>query len=82
VGLNRLSDRGLVVRRRQGDVIIYRPGLSEAEYLSRSIENALSGATPEARRLALAQVVGGPPGDELSGVRPMAGRITGERKAR
>ncbi len=80
--LNRLSDRGLLARRRKGNVIIYRPRLSEAEYLSRSIQSTLSGATPEARQLALAQLIGGLQGNELSDLRRLAGRITTKRKAR
>ena len=44
--LNRLADRGLLERRREGHVIVYAPALSEADYLSRSIEHTMRSATP------------------------------------
>lgn len=59
--LNRLADRGLLARRREGHVVVYVPALSEAEYLSRSIEHTMRGATREARIVALAQLVGSSP---------------------
>ena len=49
--LNRLADRGLLERRREGHVIVYAPALSEADYLSRSIEHTMRSATPQARQV-------------------------------
>jgi predicted transcriptional regulator len=40
--LNRLSDGGLLRRERQGAAFVYRPVLTEAEYLARSIRRALT----------------------------------------
>ena len=57
--LNRLSERGLMVRKREGHAFVYRPRFSEAEYLSRSIASTLAGASSEARQAALAQIIGG-----------------------
>ena len=48
--LNRLADRGLLERRREGHVIVYAPALSEADYLSRSIEHTMRSATPRLAR--------------------------------
>lgn len=67
--LNRLAQRGLLSRthgaRARGPTakIVYRPQLSEHEYLAESIERALDGATPEARRLALTRFMGQPDDD-------------------
>ncbi len=55
--LNRLVERGLLVRSRKGRAFLYRPKLAESEYLSRSIGERLAGASPEARRAALVNLV-------------------------
>ena len=56
--LNRLVDRGLLTRHKRGQAYEYRPKLSEAEYVAGSIFSALAGASMEARRTALAQLIG------------------------
>lgn len=56
--LNRLARRGLLVRERQGKVIFYEPQVSEADYYSRSVRRTLAQASDDARRTALAQLVG------------------------
>jgi predicted transcriptional regulator len=56
--LNRLSDRGLLRRERQRNAFVYRPAVSEAEYLTRSIRQSLAGASTDARETALAQLIG------------------------
>lgn len=62
--LNRLTDRGLLERspgrssRGPTAKIVYRPAVSEEDYLAESIERTLDGATPEARRLAIARFIG------------------------
>ena len=56
--LNRLAGRGLVARRRKGRAIAYTPKVSEADYYSRSLRDALAPASSEARRSVLAQLVG------------------------
>ena len=67
--LNRLVDRGLLGRDRRGRAFVYRPKLEESEYLARSINERLAGASPDARRAALVNLVEDlPPGevDELA----------------
>jgi predicted transcriptional regulator len=73
--LNRLVDRGLLHRERQAGAYIYTPRLTEAEYLERSINRTLAGASGEARRVVLANLVGGLDQDELSALREVARRI-------
>jgi predicted transcriptional regulator len=73
--LNRLAERGLLERtpglttRGPTGKIIYRPTMSEDEYLTESIERTLAGASPEARRLAIAQLVGRHGDDEAPSTR-------------
>jgi BlaI family transcriptional regulator, penicillinase repressor len=62
--LNRLAVRGLLERvpgsapRGPTAKIVYRPLISEEDYLAGSIERTLAAATPEARRLAIARLIG------------------------
>jgi len=67
--LNRLSDRGLLRRRRRGLAYVYRPAVSEGEYLTRSIRQTLAGASSDARETALAQLIGGLDEEELAALR-------------
>lgn len=80
--LNRLVDRGLLARRREGRTMIYRPKITEAEYLSRSIQRTLSGASADARQAALAQLIGGLDRDELSELQRLAKEVGAARKAK
>jgi predicted transcriptional regulator len=77
--LNRLAERGLLTRRREGHVIVYAPSLSEAEYLSRSMEHTLRGASSEARQVAIAQLIGSLPRDEAAELGRLADEVTVER---
>lgn len=63
--LNRLTERGLVGRVRRGRTMVYSAEVSEAQYLSQSLERALAGASLEARQVALTQLIGGLDPDEL-----------------
>jgi predicted transcriptional regulator len=62
--LNRLAERGLLARtpgrtsRGPGGKIVYTALITEEEYLAESIERTLAGASPEARRAAIAQLIG------------------------
>ena len=78
--LNRLSERGLLHRELQGSAIVYTPRLSEVQYLERSINEALSGASDEARQAALAGLVGELDEKELKAVRSKAAVIKGRRQ--
>lgn len=80
--LNRLADRGLLDRERRGNAIVYRPLISEAEYLSRSIDQTLAGASSEARRAVLAGLVGNLDRGELSRLRALARRGAGKNPER
>ena len=77
--LNRLAERGLLNRRREGHVIVYAPRLSEAEYLSRSMEHTLRGASSEARQVALAQLIGALPRNEAAELGRLAEQVAAER---
>jgi predicted transcriptional regulator len=63
--LNRLAERGLLERVREGRGFVYQPRLSEAEYLSGSIRRTLSGASSGARQAALASIISGLRPEEL-----------------
>jgi predicted transcriptional regulator len=77
--LNRLAERGLLTRRREGHVIVYAPSLTEAEYLSRSMEHTLRGASSEARQVAIAQLIGSLPRDEAAELGRLADEVAAER---
>ena len=60
-------------------MIVYAPALSEADYLSRSIEHTMRSATPQARQVALAQLIGSLPADEADDLRRLADEVATER---
>lgn len=78
--LNRLAERGLLSRRKAGNAIEYRPRLTEAEYLSRSISQTLAGASLDARQAALARLIGDLGDDELSDLRRLARKMSERRR--
>ncbi len=80
--LNRLSERGLLSRERRGNAILYRPCLTEAEYLSHSIGRSLADASREARQVVLAQLVGDLDGQELGELQRLARHLESERGRR
>jgi predicted transcriptional regulator len=80
--LNRLAERGLLRRKRVAKVIYYSPRITEAEYLSRSLNRALAGASADARRAALASLVGTLKPGEFEQVRQLARQIERERERR
>lgn len=80
--LNRLADRGLLSRQREGRGIIYRTKVSEAEYLSRSIKYTLAGASVDARQAALAQLIGDLDSAELDELRKRGKELDQARRAR
>jgi predicted transcriptional regulator len=77
--LNRLSDRGLLRRRRRGSAYIYTPAISEADYLTRSIKQSLAGASSDARETALAQLIGSLDESELAALRKRATEVARRR---
>lgn len=78
--LNRLSDRGLLSRTRVGREIVYRPKLSESQYLVRAMEHTLSGATSDARASAITALVGRLSPGEIDGIADLAARIEAQRR--
>jgi predicted transcriptional regulator len=80
--LNRLAGRGLLSRRRRKNAIVYRPRLSEAQYLSWTIRRTLSGASADARQVALAQLLGDLEEGELSDLQQLARTIDQQRTRR
>lgn len=80
--LNRLAERGLLSRHKVGNAIEYRPKISEAEYLSRSIAQTLAGASSDARQAALARVIADLDKGELSALQRLARDIAGKRRQR
>jgi predicted transcriptional regulator len=80
--LNRLADRGLLSRRKVGNAFEYRPKITEADYLSRSIASTLSGASVGARQVALARLIAELDKDELSDLQRLAGELPEKRRKR
>jgi predicted transcriptional regulator len=79
--LNRLTERGLLERAREGRGFVYRPRISEADYLSGSIRRTLAGASSGARQAALASIIGGLRPEELSELEDLARQARAGRRA-
>lgn len=77
--LNRLVQRGLLSRVRVGNAFVYSPKLSESEYLARSVQEALAGASSAARLDAMASLVGSMNAEELDELKALARRLDRER---
>jgi predicted transcriptional regulator len=73
--LNRLSERGLLSRHKVGNAIEYRPRTSEAHYLSRSVARTLAGASNDARRAVLADLIAPLSEAELAAVQRPASEV-------
>ncbi len=73
--LNRLSERELLLRERQGKSIFYAAQISEADYYLRSLQETLAPASESARRSALARLVGGMDPGELTEVEALAREV-------
>ena len=80
--LNRLHDRGLLTRKRDGLAFVYRPRLSEAEYLSKTVESTLAGTSAEVRQAVLAQLVGKMDKSELAELRDLAAQARKRKGSR
>lgn len=55
--MNRLVERGLLVRRKAGNAYLYEAEYDEPTYLARTIGDRLAAASPDVRRMALANLV-------------------------
>ncbi|MCA1680773.1 MAG: BlaI/MecI/CopY family transcriptional regulator [Actinobacteria bacterium] len=80
--LNRLAERGFLTRRRAGQAIVYRPTLTEAQYLSRTIQQTLASATAGARQAALAQLISGLADSERADLKRLTDEVDAARKAK
>jgi predicted transcriptional regulator len=78
--MNRLVERGLLTRERQGNAFVYRPRHEEADYLTQTIGERLADASPAARRAALVNLVGQLEGTDLDEIARYANRIRRARK--
>jgi predicted transcriptional regulator len=78
--LNRLAERGLLSRHKVGNAIEYRPRISEADYLSRSIARTLAGASSDARQAAIARLIADLDESELSDLQRMAREVGRKRR--
>lgn len=78
--LNRLSDRGLLTRRKNGRTVTYEATMDEAGYLSQSLKHTLAGASREAQNAALAALLGGMGPDERSELQRRAKRLADARR--
>lgn len=78
--LNRLVDRGLLTRERDGAAFVYRARYAEADYLARTIGDRLADATPEARKSALLHLVDELDGADLDEIARYANRIRRRRR--
>jgi predicted transcriptional regulator len=83
--LNRLAERGLLTRVKIGHSYAYRPAVAEADYLLDALSRTLAGASTDARRTALARLIGTLDDDtlsELNAVRRPARRLRRTRPPR
>ena len=79
--LNRLAERELLERERRGMAYVYRPTVSEADYVARSIRQTLAGASSDARETALAQLIGSLPQSELTQLQERAKEVARRRRS-
>ena len=77
--MNRLVERGLLVRERRGRAFVYTPRYEESEYLARAIGDRLADAPRETRRAALVSLVEGLERDELDDIAKLARAVRRRR---
>ena len=79
--LNRLAERGLLARKKKGNAMVYTPRMQESEYIARSMQDELAAASTDARKAALASLVGGLDAGELDEITKLARDLDARRKA-
>lgn len=77
--LNRLQERGLLTRERDGSAFVYRPRLSEAEYVAQAVTSTLAATSHQVRQVVLAQLVSDLDSDELNALRELAAKAGRDR---
>ena len=80
--LNRLAERGFLARERSGPAIVYKPKLTEAQYLSRTIKHTLAAASPDARHAALAQLISGLGDNERADLQRLTDEVDAARRGK
>ena len=80
--LNRLTERGFLTRKREGQAFVYRPKITEAQYLSCTIQDTLASASPDARQAVLAQLVSGLAESERADLLRLAAEVDAARKSK
>jgi predicted transcriptional regulator len=78
--MNRLLDRGLLERKRPGKAFVYRARYEESELVARSLREQLEGASADARKLALLNLIEGLEQDDLDELARYANRVRRERR--
>ena len=78
--LNRLAERGLLRRAKQGHAFVYLPQITESDYVSTSIRRALDGASREARTSALAELIGSLDHGQLDELQRLARKVETKKR--
>lgn len=73
--LNRLAERGMLSRRKRRNAFEYYPQMTEAQYLAGTIRQTLATASSDARRAALAELLGNLKDGELAEIQRRASAI-------
>ena len=80
--LNRLAERGFLTRTRVGQAFVYRTKITEAQYLSCTVEDTLAAASPDARQAVLAQLVSGLSDSDRADLLRLSGEVDAARNAK
>jgi predicted transcriptional regulator len=78
--MNRLLERGLLERERRGKAFVYRARYKESELVARSLRERLAGASADARRVVLLNLVEELEPDELDALARYTNRVRRERR--
>ena len=77
--MNRLVDRGLLLRERKGKAYVYRPRYEQSDYVARAIGEHLTGVAPDTRKAALLTLVEELESDELDEIARLARTVKRRR---
>jgi predicted transcriptional regulator len=78
--MNRLVERGLLERKRRGKAFAYRARYDESELVARALRERLAGASTDARKRALLNLIEGLDQDDLDDLARYANRVQRERR--
>lgn len=77
--MNRLAERGLLVRERRGKAFVYRARYEESEHLAKAIGERLAEASPDTRKATVVGLVDLLSEDELDAVARYADEVRRRR---